>query len=113
MELPNTLERCYELIQTLAEENATLRKSGDDFGRLAERLNTALQEERRRTASYAMSIQGLRSGLGKPQVGVREDNRLAWSAAIGVPVHVGGPAAPPVMTGLLWSHASPAIKGSL
>jgi hypothetical protein len=54
MELPDTLECCYELIRRLAEENAALRKSGDDFGRLAERINAALHQERRLAAGYTV-----------------------------------------------------------
>lgn len=46
MDFPKTLEDCHLLIRQLAEENAALRKSGDDFGHLAERLNLALREVR-------------------------------------------------------------------
>jgi hypothetical protein len=112
MELPNTLERCYELIQTLSEENATLRKSGDDFGRLAERLNAALQEERRRTASF-VGVAGLRSGRGRPPHGLREDNRRGWSAAVGVPVHSSGSSAPSAMSSRVSSPVPGGFKGNL
>jgi hypothetical protein len=47
MELPKTVEECHEMIHQLLEENAALRQSGSSFGRLAERLNSELQEERR------------------------------------------------------------------
>jgi len=46
MELPKTVEMCHEVIQQLLDENAALRQSGASFGRLAERLNSELQEER-------------------------------------------------------------------
>ena len=49
MELPTSIENCHRMIRELVEENAVLRKSGDDFGHLAERLNAALREERRFT----------------------------------------------------------------
>jgi hypothetical protein len=48
MELPKTVEECHEVIQHLLVENAALRQSGASFGRLAERLNSELQEERRK-----------------------------------------------------------------
>jgi hypothetical protein len=48
MELPKTVEMCHEVIQQLLDENAALRQSGASFGRLAERLNSELQEERRK-----------------------------------------------------------------
>jgi hypothetical protein len=48
MELPNTVEACHAMIQDLLDENASLRQSGASFGRLAERLNSELQEERRK-----------------------------------------------------------------
>jgi hypothetical protein len=48
MELPKTVEECHEVIQQLRDENAALRQSGASFGRLAERLNSELQEERRK-----------------------------------------------------------------
>ena len=38
MNLPTTLDDCHRMIRDLREENDTLRKSGEDFGRLAERL---------------------------------------------------------------------------
>jgi hypothetical protein len=48
MDLPKTVEECHEMIQLLMDENAALRHSGASFGRLAERLNSELQEERRK-----------------------------------------------------------------
>lgn len=47
-ELPTTLDECYAMIRRLLDENAALRRSGAAFGGLAERLNTQLQQERRR-----------------------------------------------------------------
>lgn len=47
MKLPETVGECHELITRLMEENACLRRSGAEFGHLAERLNVQLQEERR------------------------------------------------------------------
>ena len=47
MKLPKTVEECHEMIHHLLEENAALRQSGASFGRLAERLNVQLEEERR------------------------------------------------------------------
>jgi hypothetical protein len=38
---------CQKRIVQLEEENEQLRRSADEFGRLAERLNAALREERR------------------------------------------------------------------
>ncbi len=55
MELPNTLEHCHQTIRELLEENASLRKSGADFGHLAERLNSALVEERGRAQAHLAS----------------------------------------------------------
>jgi hypothetical protein len=67
MELPTTLEHCHRMIQELVEENAVLRKSGDDFGHLAERLNSALQEERRRASEQQFTIQPIRTGIRMPR----------------------------------------------
>ena len=39
--------RCREELARLTEENAALRRAALAFGGLAERLNLALQEERR------------------------------------------------------------------
>ena len=41
------LEACMETVQRLEEENKHLRTAAGAFGQLAERLNQALQEERR------------------------------------------------------------------
>jgi len=46
MNLPTTLDDCHRMIRDLREENTTLRKSGEDFGRLAERLMLALRQVR-------------------------------------------------------------------
>ena len=44
---PETVEECHLMIDHLREENDHLRQSGSSFGSLAERLNRALNEERR------------------------------------------------------------------
>lgn len=46
MNLPTSLDDCHRMIQDLQEENVTLRTSGEDFGRLAERLMLALRQVR-------------------------------------------------------------------
>ena len=69
MELPKTLEHCHEAIRALLEENAALRKSGADFGQLAERLSSALAEERGRRAAH------------KVQKSARTNRKLRWTAA--------------------------------
>lgn len=49
LELPceEKLEASQREIQRLSEENSQLLKASNDFGQLAERLNTALRQERR------------------------------------------------------------------
>jgi hypothetical protein len=42
------LDECRDAIDTLSEENAQLRDAAGAFGDLAERLSTALREDRRR-----------------------------------------------------------------
>ena len=44
---PKTVAECHKVINRLREENALLRQAGSSFGKLAERLSRALQEERR------------------------------------------------------------------
>ena len=39
---------CQKRIKQLEEENEQLRRAATEFGRLAERLNTELRDERRR-----------------------------------------------------------------
>ncbi|MBA3642238.1 MAG: hypothetical protein H0W53_23875, partial [Acidobacteria bacterium] len=68
MELPSTLEHCYQTIRQLLEENAALRKSGADFGHLAERLNAALTEERGHAAAH------------RSQNRARANRKLRWTA---------------------------------
>jgi hypothetical protein len=68
MELPKTLEHCHEAIRALLEENAALRKSGADFGQLAERLSSALAQERGRTAAH------------RAQKPARTNRKLRWTA---------------------------------
>lgn len=41
------LRECQERLETLEEENGHLRRSAEDFGRLAERLNRKLRDNRR------------------------------------------------------------------
>jgi hypothetical protein len=55
MELPTSIENCHRMIRELLEENATLRKSGDDFGHLAERLSLALREARRAASEQPLT----------------------------------------------------------
>jgi hypothetical protein len=61
------------MIRKLDEENATLRKSGDDFGRLAERLNSALQDERRRRDGYGSGPRPIRRSLRAADTSGRDD----------------------------------------
>ncbi|MEN3339981.1 MAG: hypothetical protein V7647_3657 [Acidobacteriota bacterium] len=42
----HTLARCHELIRELQRENVRLRRSGEFFGQLAERLNHQLRQQR-------------------------------------------------------------------
>jgi hypothetical protein len=58
MELPKTVEMCHQVIQQLLDENAALRQSGASFGRLAERLNSELQDERRKGRERRTSRRG-------------------------------------------------------
>jgi anti-sigma factor RsiW len=44
-------ERCAETVRRLKEENGYLRRAAADFGELAERLNRALLDERRKSAA--------------------------------------------------------------
>ena len=46
--IAHQLEACQETVRELEEENKELRYASGAFGQLAERLNTALREERRR-----------------------------------------------------------------
>ena len=54
--MPKTVEECHELIHDLREENSMLRRSASDFGRLAERLNRDLQQERRSGARRTTTV---------------------------------------------------------
>ena len=58
MELPKTVDECHDMIQQLLDENAALRQSGASFGRLAERLNSELQEERRQGRERRLARRG-------------------------------------------------------
>jgi len=80
MELPTTVQDCQELIRELIEENAALRKAGADFGHLAERLNLALQEERRRTRQHTVR-RPARSRTRKPNTMVTDESVGPWAAA--------------------------------
>lgn len=95
MELPSTLEHCHQTIRQLLEENAALRKSGADFGHLAERLNAALTEERGRAAAH------------RSQNRARANRKLRWTAGEERverwPVNVAGE-----QTCATTSHAAPA-----
>jgi hypothetical protein len=81
MELPTTIQDCQDMIRELVEENAALRKAGADFGHLAERLNLALQEERRRAADRPPSRTPVRSSIRGPRVIVNDDAAVRWSSA--------------------------------
>ena len=76
MELPTSIEHCHRLIRDLVEENAVLRKSGNDFGHLAERLNAALREERRFTEQLKRN--SARTSR-KPKPSLIEDGGGRWS----------------------------------
>jgi hypothetical protein len=47
--MDNELARCKEEVRELKEENQQLRQSADTFGALADRLNSSLREERRKS----------------------------------------------------------------
>jgi hypothetical protein len=68
------------MIRELIEENAALRKAGADFGHLAERLNLALQEERRRGRELPVR-RSVRSSIRKPRPLVTDDAVSRWAAA--------------------------------
>ena len=76
MQLPTSIENCHRMIRDLVEENAVLRKSGNDFGHLAERLNAALREERRFTEQLKRN--SARTSR-KPRPGLIEDGGGRWS----------------------------------
>ena len=109
MELPSTLEHCHRTIRELLEENAALRKSGADFGLLAERLNAALTEERGRPAAHrsqnrARATRKLRGTAGEERVerwpvNVAGEQTCATTshAAPGRQVRSAGPAPRPVL----------------
>jgi hypothetical protein len=80
MELPTTIQDCQEMIRELIEENAALRKAGADFGHLAERLNLALQEERRRAREQPVP-RPARSRIRKPTALVSDDAVGGWAPA--------------------------------
>lgn len=50
------LEDCQETVRHLEEENHELREAAGTFGQLAERLNSALREERRQSAADRRSV---------------------------------------------------------
>jgi hypothetical protein len=77
MELPTSIENCHRMIRDLVEENAVLRKSGNDFGHLAERLNAALREERRFTEQLARDTTRPSARKLKPRLS--EDGGGRWS----------------------------------
>jgi hypothetical protein len=89
MELPTSIENCHRMIRELVEENAVLRKSGNDFGHLAERLNAALREERRFSEHLARN--SARTSR-KPRPSLIEDGGGRWSTvAAGVQTYAASP----------------------
>jgi hypothetical protein len=89
MELPTSIENCHRMIRDLVEENAVLRKSGNDFGHLAERLNAALREERRFTEQLKRN--SARTSR-KPRPSLIEDGGGRWStAAAGLQAYTAAP----------------------
>ncbi len=90
MELPTSIENCHRMIRDLVEENAVLRKSGNDFGHLAERLSAALREERRITEQLARN--SARTSR-KPRPSLMEDGVGRWSGvAAGLQTYAAAPA---------------------
>ena len=82
MNLPTTLEECHTLIRQLIEDNAALRKSGEDFGHLAERLNLALQESRRDRLTSLGPAAGARARMSRHEgPGPRTFGWSAWEPA--------------------------------
>jgi hypothetical protein len=77
------------MIRDLEEENAVLRKSGNDFGHLAERLNAALREERR----FAEHLRRNSARTSrKPRPSPVEDGGGRWSnAAAGLQTYAAAP----------------------
>ena len=59
---------CREELARLTEENAALRRAALAFGGLAERLNLALQEERRRASARTGTREIGGGGHHAPQV---------------------------------------------
>ena len=57
--------RCREELARLTEENVALRRSALAFGGLAERLNLALQEERR-NRQRATSVREMAEAINRP-----------------------------------------------
>jgi hypothetical protein len=80
MELPTSIENCHRMIRELVEENAVLRKSGNDFGQLAERLNAALCEERRFTEQLRRNSART---TRKPRPSPIEDSGGPWTTVAG------------------------------
>lgn len=95
MELPTSIEHCHRMIRDLADENAVLRKSGNDFGHLAERLNSALQEERRYASEHPLTRKAVRTSIRTPRPIVGEDSGGRWSAGgaggAGLQIYAGSP----------------------
>ena len=54
--MTDELTNCREKVAQLVEENAMLRQANEDFGSLAERLNDALQTERRRGSDRRVTL---------------------------------------------------------
>jgi len=70
--------RCREELARLTEENASLRRAALAFGSLAERLNLALQEERklRQRANNARETAESVNRVGPPTARLRPHERI-------------------------------------
>jgi hypothetical protein len=82
MELPKTLEHCHQMIRDLMEENEVLRQSGADFGHLAERLNSALREERQRAGDVQFTTSATRPDVRRTRATSVMDETKRWSMAV-------------------------------
>lgn len=82
MELPKTLENCHQMIRDLMEENEVLRQSGADFGHLAERLNSALREERQRAGEPQFTAPATRADVRRARGASVMDETKRWSMAV-------------------------------
>lgn len=93
MELPTSIEQCHRMIRELADENAVLRKSGNDFGHLAERLNAALREERQYASDLPVARKTARTSPRQTRPMVSEDGAGRWSTSeAGLQTYAASPA---------------------